>query len=68
MRTATHFDAVLIARVLDLDTVSVWEVITGMKLEIVFISWDGSRIQEDCCTELLKAVQNSLSYSGERTE
>ena len=64
MKTATFDDAVLIGRLLDLDTDTVWEVITGMKLEIVFISWDGSRIHEECYTELVKAVQNAFSQSA----
>ena len=68
MKTATYLDAVQIGGILDLDIDTVWEIITGMKLEIVSISWDGSRIQEECYTELVKAVEDALSESASEME
>ncbi len=54
MKTATYLDAVLIARLLVQDVESVWEIMRGMKYS--------------CYTELVKAVQNSLSESAGRTK
>jgi hypothetical protein len=68
VKTATYLDAVQIGGILDLDINTVWEIIKGMKLEIVSISCDGSRIQEEGYTELVKAVEDALSESADRTE
>jgi hypothetical protein len=68
MKTATYHDAILIARILDLDPDSVWEMIRGTKLEIVSISSEGSCIHEEFCRELVKSVEDALSESAGRTE
>ena len=68
MKTATCLDAVEIGGILDLDVDTVWEIIRGMNLEIVSISSERPRIHEECCRELIKAVQNALSESEGRTE
>ncbi len=54
MKTTTYLDAFLIARLLVQDVDTVWEIIRGMHYS--------------CYTELVKAVQNSLSESVGRTE
>ncbi len=68
MKTATYLDAVQIGGILDLDIDTVWEIITGMKLEIVSIPLEGSCIHEECYTELITAVQNALSESVDHSK